>query len=112
MLWWGEWPATRARHVWVRHNDGASEAPRIDAIQRYENRKVTKDVFILVTCRVTISNDFQPFVKVGQLANVVLEAVALLFRLYHDASREVLNSSHLSTFFESEEAKMENLHAD
>ena len=79
-----------------------------DAIQRCENRKATKDVFIHVTCRVTISNDFQPFVKAGQLASVALEAVALPFRLYH----EILTSSHLSTFFESEEAKMENLHAD
>ena len=81
-------------------------------IQRCKNRKVTKDVFIHVICRVTISNDFQPFVKVGQLASVALEAVALPFRLYHEASREILTSSHLSTLCESEEAKMENLHAD
>ena len=59
-----------------------------------------------------ISNDFQPFVKAGQLASVALEAVALSFRLYHEASRVILTSSHLSTFFESEEAKMEKLHAD
>ena len=70
-----------------------------DAIQRCENRKATKDVFIHVTCRVTISNDFQPFVKVGQLASVALEAVALPFRLYHETSREILARSHLSTFF-------------
>ena len=81
-----------------------------DAIQRCEDRKATKYVFIHVTCRVTISNDFQPFIKAGQLASVALEAVALPFLLYHEASRET--SSHLSTFFESEEAKMENLHAD
>ena len=87
----------------------------VDAIHRCENRRGTEDVFIHVTCRycrVTISNDFQPFVKAGQLASVALEAVALPFRLYHEASREILTSSHLSTFFESEEAKMENLHAD
>ena len=83
-----------------------------DAIQRCEYRKASKDVFRHVTCRVTISNDFQPFVKAGHLASVALEAVALPFRLYHEASREILTSSHLSTFFESEEAKMENLHAD
>ena len=70
-----------------------------DAIQRCENRKATKGVFIHVTCRVTISNDFQLFVKAGQLASVALEAVALPFRLYHVASREILASSHLSTFF-------------
>ena len=65
--------------------------------------KQPKDVFIHVTCRycrVTISNDFQPFVKAGQLASVALEAVALPFRLYREASREILTSSHLSTFFE------------
>ena len=94
---------------WVRHTDGASEAHRIGG--RYsamrESRR-TKDVFILVACRVTISNDFQPCVKAGQLASVALEAVVLPFRLYHEASREILTSSHLSTFFESEE----NLHAD
>ena len=84
----------------------------VDAIQRCENRKATKDIFIHVTCQVTISNDFQPFVKAGQLASVALEAVALSFGLYNEASREILTSSHLSTFFESEEAKMENLHAD
>ena len=78
----------------------------------FQNRKATKDVFIHVTCRVMISNDFQPFVKAGQLASVALEAVALSFRLYHEASRVILTSSHLSTFFESEEAKMEKLHAD
>ena len=78
----------------------------------FQNRKATKDVFIHVTCRVTISNDFQPFVKAGQLASVALEAVALPFRLYHEASRVILTSSHLSTFFESEEAKMEKLHTD
>ena len=83
-----------------------------DAIQRCENRKATKDVFIHVTCRVTISNDFQPIVKAGQLASVALEAMALPCRLYHEASREILTSPHLSTFFESEEAKVENLHAD
>ena len=82
------------------------------AIQRCENRKATKDVFRHVTCRVTISNDFKPFVKAGHLTSVALEAVALPFRLYHEASREILTSSHLSTFFESEEAKIENLHAD
>ena len=83
-----------------------------DAIQLCENRKATKDVFIRVTCRVTISNDFQPFVKAGQLASVALEAVALPLRLYHEDSREILTSSYLFTYFESEEAKMENLHAD
>ena len=51
-----------------------------DAIQRCENRKATKDVFIHVTCRVTISNNLQPFAKAGQLASVALEAVALPFR--------------------------------
>ena len=52
-----------------------------DAIQPCENRKATKDVFIDVTCRVTISNDFQPFIKAGQLASVALEAVVLPFIL-------------------------------
>ena len=83
-----------------------------DIIQRCKNRRETKDVFIHLTCRVTVSNDFQPFVKAGHLASVALEAMALPFRLYHEASREILTSSHLSTFFESEEAKMENVHAD
>ena len=45
-----------------------------DAIQQCENREATKDVFILVACRVTISNDFQPSVKAGQLASVASEA--------------------------------------
>ena len=61
-----------------------------DVIQRCENRKATEDVFIHVTYRVTISNDFQPFVKAGQLASVALEAVALPFRLSHEASKEIL----------------------
>ena len=77
----------------------------VDAIQRCENRKATKDVFIHVICRVTISNDFQPFVKAGQLASVALETVALPFRLYHEASREILAGSYLSTFFESEDGE-------
>ena len=83
-----------------------------DAIQRCEHRKATNVAFMHITCRVTISNDFQPFIKTGQLASVALEAVALPFILYYEASMEILTSSHLSTFFESEEAKMENLHAD
>ena len=59
------------------------------------------------------SNDLdQPFVKAGQLASVAMQAMALPFRLYHEASRVILTSSHLSAFFESEEAKMENLHTD
>ena len=62
-------------------------------IQRCKNRRETKDVFIHLTCRVTVSNDFQPFVKAGHLASVALEAVALPFRLYHDTSREILTSS-------------------
>ena len=48
-----------------------------DAFQQCKNRKY---VFIHVTCRVKISNDFQPFVKAGQLASLALEAVALPFR--------------------------------
>ena len=40
------------------------------AIQRCENRKATNVVFMHITCRVTISNDFQPFVKAGQLSQV------------------------------------------
>ena len=80
-----------------------------DAIQQCKNRKY---VLIHVTCRVKISNYFQPFVKALQLASLALEAVALPFQLYHEASREILTSSHLSTFIEKEDAKMENLHAD
>ena len=83
-----------------------------DAIQRCENRKVANVAFMHTTCRVMISNDFQPFVKAGQLASVALDAVALPFRLYHEASREILTSSHLFTFFETDEAEMENLHAN
>ena len=93
-----------------------------DAIQRCENRKAKNVVFMHITCRVTISNDFQPFVTAGQLllASVVLEAVVLPFRLYHEASREILyheasreilTSSLLFTFFQTDEAEMENLHA-
>ena len=82
-----------------------------DALQRCENRKATNLVFLHITCRVTISNDFQPFVKAGQLASVALEAVALPLRLYHEASRETLTSYHVFTFFQSDEAEMENLHA-
>ena len=82
-----------------------------DAIRRCENRKATNVVFMQITSRVTISNDFQPFVKAGQLASIALEAVALSFRLYHEASREILTSSHLFIFFQSDEAEMESLHA-
>ena len=63
-----------------------------DAIPRCWNRKATNVAFIHITCRVTISNDFQPFVKAGQLTSVALEVVALPFRLYHEASREILTS--------------------
>ena len=86
-----------------------------DAIQQCENRKAKNVVFMHIICRVTISNDFQPFVTAGQLllASVALEAVVLPFRLYHyqEASREILTSSLLFTFFQTDEAEMENLHA-
>ena len=112
MLWRGEWRATRPRHLWVRHTDGASEAPRIDGC--YSAMWESKSNKRRFHAHNMPSNDLewlQPFVKAGQLASVALEAVALPFRLYHEASRETLISSHHFTFFQSDEAVMENLNA-
>ena len=80
-----------------------------DAIQRCENRKATNVVFMHITCRVTISNDFQPFVKAGQLSQV---SRGVTHEYAHTDTKPTAKSRDIDTTIRAVDSLAENLSFD